>query len=108
MDKRLLVNREWNTSDFENLRDSWYVSRDLISSFKSVKKVTFTDTSSSAGDWGGFFIQELNETKYVISFGQTNRYPYKGYNVFTTGVAISFKGEWDYEDLEKYYCDNFC
>ena len=106
--KALLTNRTWDTSNFENLGDSWYTPREILQSFKSVKDVVLYDTCSSAGDWSGFFVQELNKTKHVITFGQTNNYPHGGYTLFTNGVAISFQGEWDIDDLTTYFCDNFC
>lgn len=105
MDKRLLVNREWNTNNFENLRDSWYTPRELLKSFKSVKMAEYTDTCSSAGDWGGYIVQKLNNISHVIPFRQENNYPRGGYTVYTTKTIFSFIGEVNRDEIEKVFCE---
>jgi hypothetical protein len=89
MDKRLLTNAE-----LKNMRDSWYAPADHLKSFSSVKHTSLWNTSSSAGDWDGYFIQSLNNTNYLISFSQENNYPRGGgFTLYTGEVLASWKGK---------------
>lgn len=81
--KSVLCNREYNTANNDNLRDSWYACLDLFRLFPSVVNVHLLNTTSSSGDWQGYIVQKLGNKWYVILFEQENNYPYKGFMVRT-------------------------
>lgn len=94
MNKALLCNRKWDTRDFPKVSQSWYGGREILQSFPSVKKVDFTVTCSSAGDWEGYFIQKLGNKCYVIVFSQENNWPNGGFTVYTNpSPIIEFDGD---------------
>jgi len=98
MDKRLLVEREWqvkNASEF----------REIVTQHRSVVGLEYTDTTSSAGDWGGFIVQKFGNKHYVIPFWQENNYPYRGFTVGTNKPVISYRGVWDMEEVTKLFCE---
>ena len=86
-DKRLLVNRVYNSADYD-VKDNWYAIQEILSQFKSVHHVELFDTCSSSGDWQGFFIQYLNHKYYMISFYQENNWPRKGFTGYTGRVLL--------------------
>ena len=104
MDKRLLIEREYNSADDDTLRDSWYTAHDLFRKFSSVKNTRFTNTTSSAGDWDGFIVQKINNRSYVIPFWQENNYPYKGFTIHTEKAMFSFLEDWPIDEVEKEFC----
>ena len=98
--KALLVNREWN------IDGHWYAPSEHLESYKSVKRVELVDTTSSAGDWNGFFIQELNGRCYCIPFWQENNYPSSGFTLYTENWFVVFESE-NYPDFIKDACDMY-
>jgi hypothetical protein len=79
----ILENRSYNVSG------NWYAPRDYLQSFKSVEKVELYDTTSSAGDWWGYFIQKIGNTSYLILFSQENKH---GKFIVYTGAKLA---SWD-------------
>ena len=42
------------------------------------------EQTSSAGDWSGYFIQQIGKNKFVaIGFSQENNYPGAGFTLYT-------------------------
>ena len=107
MDKRLLINRKYNTADYTALPRSWYAPRELLKRFRSVKDVILCDTTSSAGDWSGMIIQELNQHTYLIPFSQSNNWPKAGYTVYTGEVYCSCPGILTVEDINQIIADYY-
>ena len=63
----LLLNRKIH------VKGTWYATQKYLEeSYSSVKKVEFTDTTSSAGDWSGYFVQKVGLYYYLIPFSQEN------------------------------------
>lgn len=69
-----------------HVEGNWYAPRNKLKDYSSVVKVELYDTTSSAGDWSGFFVQKMGENRYdVLLFTQHNNWPNKsGFNVHTT------------------------
>jgi hypothetical protein len=106
MDKRLLINRKFNTADYD-IKDNWYAGKNILEQVKSVKQVTLDDTTSSAGDWSGMLVQELNKICNIIPWNQVNNWPRAGYTVYTGEVFCRLqspllKGELD-QIITDYY-----
>ena len=93
----ILINRKYNINQG---KVGWYSPRDFINDFASVQKVDFWDTMSSAGDWGGYFIQKIKNTSYLIPFSQLNNYPKNGYTLFTGEIIASWQGEIIPDDID--------
>jgi hypothetical protein len=79
----LLENRTYKVSG------NWYAPKYFLKEFKSVEKVELYDTTSSAGDWWGYFIQKIGSKTYLILFSQENNH---GSFVLSTGNKIA---SWD-------------
>lgn len=61
----------------------WYEPSRFLERYKSVRKVFLYDKTSSAGDWNGYFIQQLGKRYYLIPFSQKNNYPGEGFTLRT-------------------------
>lgn len=85
---KLLENRTYITDT-----NNWYApSSEFHEKHTSIKKMALMDTTSSAGDWSGFFIQKTGERSAVaIPFWQENNYPLAGFTL-RTGTAF-MKGD---------------
>lgn len=78
-----LTSREWIVGP------NWYAPLNLLLYYKNVVKAAHYDTTSSAGDWGGYFIQQTSKCRYaLILFWQENRYPKRGYKVNTDNKVL--------------------
>lgn len=64
--------------------NSWYEGLKLLKNkYKSIAKVDFFDTTSSAGDWTGYILQKIGNAYYGILVFQENQYPSAGYKTYT-------------------------
>ena len=70
---------------FATKTNNWYApSREFMEKYPSVKKIVLMDTTSSAGDWSGFFIQQVGKKKFdAYGFSQENNYPNDGFTLYT-------------------------
>lgn len=76
---RILTNREWQVNG------SWFAPRDFLrDNFSSVVFCDHFNTSSSAGDWEGFVLQQFGRKVYVTLFTQENCYPDSGFQLTTS------------------------
>lgn len=71
------------------IEGNWY---DPLRYFKALASVVYAElyvTSSSAGDWSGFFVQRMGKGFYdIVWFNQENRYAtHSGYIVNTTLIG---------------------
>lgn len=64
----LLTNREWE------VEGTWYAPKRFLTDeyFGSVVRAELWHTSSSAGDWDGYFVQQHGRRFYLINFWQEN------------------------------------
>jgi hypothetical protein len=98
-DKRLLINRQWHTSE------DWFSTVKFIrEKFASVVFCKHTDTTSSAGDWSGLIIQKLGNQLYVLLFSQENTFPHcDGFDIYTddhvTAIVQNASKVTDYREL---------
>lgn len=66
--RQLLTNRNFT------IAGNWYEPRNFLKeNFKSVVSAGYFDTTSSAGDWTGYFVQKIKNNYYLILFSQENR-----------------------------------
>lgn len=80
---------------------SWYSALDYFRKFKSVYRVDFYNTCSSAGDWEGYIVQRIKNRFYMILFSQENNWPRSGYSVCTgENVIASWDGEISRDDID--------
>lgn len=64
------------------VKGTWYATQKYLQeNYTSVKKVEFTNTTSSAGDWSGYFVQKVGLYYYLIPFCQVNEG--YGFTVYT-------------------------
>ena len=81
---KLLVNRTYATKT-----NNWYAPTcEYQEKHASILRTVIMDKTSSAGDWGGFFIQKIGKNRCAaISFYQENNYPNDGFILYT-GTAF--------------------
>lgn len=73
-----------------HVEGNWYAPRNKLKDYSSVVKVELYDTTSSAGDWSGFFVQKMGEKRYdVLLFNQHNNWPHSGFKVQTQLLCSS-------------------
>ena len=87
---KLLENKTFFTKT-----NNWYAPTcEFNEKHKSIDRMVLMDTTSSAGDWSGFFIQRTGRKSCVaIPFNQENHYPGDGFILYT-GTAF-MKGPYD-------------
>ena len=80
---------------FVTKTNNWYAPTcEFHEKHKSIERMVLMDTTSSAGDWCGFFVQRTGKKSCVaIPFIQENNYPGNGFTLYT-GTAF-MKGPLD-------------
>lgn len=63
--------------------NNWYGPSKALAEYPSVTDVELYNTSSSAGDWDGWFQQKIGGRYYLIMFYQYNNYPNWGFSYNT-------------------------
>lgn len=79
----ILQNRTFKTH-------GWMDAKRVFEKYKSVVMTDYVNTTSSAGDWEGFLLQNIGKYHYLVMFSQSNNYPYHGYTVRTSEPLIRF------------------
>jgi len=85
---------------YEVLGD-WYQPKSQLLSKRSVVFADYHETSSSSGDWSGYFLQKIGQVYHLILFAQENLYPEQGFELVTGGVEHTFKTEPNKSDVKK-------
>ena len=98
--RQLLINR------IVNIDGNWYAPLDHIKKYKSVEISDHWNTTSSSGDWEGFFVQKIGDTRYLIMFSQTNNYPHSGFTLYTGDVIASWQGKFELKIIHKIISDH--
>lgn len=63
---------------------NWYAPEEFLQGFSSVVKTELFNTTSSAGDWDGYFIQKILNRYYLIIFSQVNNgFGASGFTLYT-------------------------
>lgn len=106
MDKRILVERNYYIVNDNGRTTPSYVETFLKEKFSSVVRVSFVNTSSSAGDWTGLIYQRLNGRLFVIPFYIENAYPYSGFDCYTSDKVAVFNTT-NHSEVEKYIFNHF-
>ena len=79
----------------------WYKPRQRLLTKPSVVIAEYLETSSSSGDWSGYFLQKIGQAYHLILFTQENLYPEEGFELATSEVVQTFKSEPNKSDVEK-------
>ena len=85
---------------FRTSTNNWYApAKEFAEKYKSVEHIEYVDTTSSAGDWSGFFIQRIGKYKWVsIAFSQENNYPGDGFTLKTSDYEFVHIDEIDMDE----------
>ena len=67
---------------------NWNSPREWLSNHKSVVMAGYYNQTSSAGDWGGYFVQKFGGKIGVFLFAQENGFPKCGYHLAIEEYAI--------------------
>lgn len=94
MSNFILHNRIYNI-----LENNWYAPMKWLSHFISISRIEFVDTTSSAGDWMGFFVQKVGKNLHFIRFWQENNYPKGGFTLSTDTGSFFIIESKEYNDL---------
>lgn len=71
---------------------SWYAPLEHLKEQEGVTEAHHWDTTSSAGDWDGYFIQKQGNKYYLITFYQENNgFGNVGFTLHTDGVRFEFE-----------------
>lgn len=79
----------------------WYQPKAELFSKPSVVLAEYQETSSSSGDWSGYFLQKIGQAYHLIAFTQENLYPEDGFELVTGDVVHTFKSKPNKSDVEK-------
>lgn len=79
----------------------WYHTKQQLLSKPSVVFAEYYETSSSSGDWSGYFLQKIGRTYHLILFTQDNLYPEDGFELVTGEAIHTFKSEPNKSDVAK-------
>lgn len=91
----ILQNREWQ------VEGDWCQPQAFLNGFRSVQKAHIICDSSSAGDWDGFFFQQIGKCRYAIPFRQENNWPNGSGFTLTTYEAMRVSQDLTIEQLVK-------
>ena len=80
--------------------NNWYAPTcEFHEKHKSILMFVPMNTTSSAGDWAGFFLQKTGKnTVHAIGYEQENNYPHAGFTLYTCENPF-FKGHLDNPNL---------
>lgn len=73
------------------IKGNWFKPREELKNYKSVVQAEYIETTSSAGDWSGYFVQKIGNYYYYISFSQENNFPQSGFILHTGNVFAKSK-----------------
>ncbi|MEX0896029.1 MAG: hypothetical protein WDZ94_03750 [Patescibacteria group bacterium] len=79
----------------------WYQPKQQLLTKPSVMLAEYYETSSSSGDWSGYFLQKIGQAYHLILFTQENLYPEDGFELMTGVVIHTFKSEPNKPDVAK-------
>lgn len=79
----------------------WFQPKAELFSKPSVVLAEYYETTSSSGDWSGYFLQKVRQAYHLILFTQENLYPEDGFELVTGDVVHTFKSEPNKSDVEK-------
>ena len=79
----------------------WYHPKQQLLNKPSVILAEYYETSSSSGDWSGYFLQKIGQVYHLILFTQENLYPEDSFELVTGEVVHTFKSEPNKSDVTK-------
>jgi hypothetical protein len=75
----------------------------FLKSLPGVINAELLDQMSSAGDWSGYAVQELNGFSYLFTFSQENNWPKEGFTLCTSEFPIvKVKGTLSKSEIYQY------
>lgn len=95
-----LLNKALLTGRTYQVDGTWYAPEKKLKEFPSVVMTELYHTSSSAGDWDGYFVQKLNNRYYLIIFSQQNNgFGAAGFTLWTAGTPMAEFSEMPTKEL---------
>ena len=95
-----LLNKALLTGRTYQVDGTWYAPEKKLQEFPSVVMTELYNTSSSAGNWDGYFVQKLNNRYYlIIFFQQNNGFRASGFTLWTASVPMAEFSEMPTKDL---------
>lgn len=88
---------------------NWYQPREWIQAQKGLGVVDceYYNTTSSSGDWDGWFVQKVGGTYYLIGFSQENNWPISGFTLNTGEILATSNTPFEEEDIWDIYQNSF-
>lgn len=85
-----LSNKALLTGRAYQVDGTWYAPEEKLRGFASVVMTELYNTTSSAGDWDGYFVQKLNNRYYLIIFSQYNNgFGATGFTLLTANTPMA-------------------
>ena len=75
-------------NECRDVEGAWYAPEEWLAEQRDIKRVELWDTTSSAGDWDGYFVQKYNKKFYLILFWQENISWTRCFRLYTGGEPI--------------------
>lgn len=72
-----------------NIEDNWYAPVKHLKELDGVVVAELWDTTSSAGDWSGYFIVKQGSRYELHTFSQENNWPRTGFTLYTSNTIAS-------------------
>ena len=99
----LLLDREWE------VEGTWYApQRFLTEKYSTVVRAELWNTTSSAGDWDGYFVQRNGNRYYLIIFWQENIAWTPYFRLHTNERPIASFKEEPTREMCEIYVENYC
>lgn len=76
-------------NECKDVNGTWYAPEKWLEQQRDVKRAELWNTSSSAGDWDGYFVQKYKGRFWLILFWQSNLYPDPGFRLTTENNPIA-------------------
>ena len=93
------------TNKTKHIEGHWYKPLEYLKSLKNTVMGDYWTTSSSAGNWEGYFVQKIKNKYYLIFFTQENNWPRSGYTLNTGNYSARFDTLPTQEELESIVAD---
>ena len=91
-------------NECKDVEGTWYAPQKWLSEQRDVVRAELWDTTSSAGDWSGYFVQKYNGNYWLIRFWQENLVDTPCFRLRTGGkptARFMLKGEPTKEECDE-------
>lgn len=88
---------------YKNIIDgNWYAPLHYLQDRARVVEAEHMQTSSSAGDWDGYFIERYKKSYRLTFFSQENRWPRGGFSLYI-GQGFKFDHRPTAQEVVEFY-----